>query len=385
MYKRHLSNVSILTIILFLLVSCSDDSNNGGPTDPGVNQPPSEPSDPFPADGRGNYPVDFEPMDIELTWKSVDPDEDPVRFDLYLGLTEDPPLVEESIRQPAYQPAEFDPNTIYYWKVVARDSLGNTVEGPIWSFSTGFKLGGADVYCSMVWLEPDTFEMGASQNETGAKADEYPRHTVTLNSGFWMAWYEVTQEQWGAIMGGIPSRNFGAGDNFPVYYVSWVDIQDFINRLNGEEGSDIWRLPTEAEWEYACRAGTSTRFYWGDDPAYDHVDDYSWNSLNSSGMAHEVGLKQPNPFGLFDMCGNVCEWVYDDYHENYNGAPDDGSAWEIPESGTKALRGGASGNYEPEDYRSAARFNDVPAGRNISYGFRLVREVDINVIPVLLE
>ena len=184
-----------------------------------------------------------------------------------------------------------------------------------------------------------------------------------------MSKYEITQGQWEAVMHNNPGEaqygnRYGVGDNYPVYYVSWNDIQQFEGRIN-----DGFRLPSESEWEYACRAGTITRYYWGND--FDA--NYAWYTGNSGGRTHEAGTRQPNAWGLYDMSGNIWEWCEDWYHANYNGAPDDGSTWVAGGGQYRLFRGGAwcvNASY----CRSARRGNGLPANRDIYYGvgFRLV-------------
>jgi hypothetical protein len=146
---------------------------------------------------------------------------------------------------------------------------------------------------------------------------------------------EVTQGMWQEVMGttihdlldlaGPYSSLSGVGSTFPVYLVSWNDCQEFIRKLNEMDSLCIYRLPSEAEWEYARRAGTTTRFYWGDEPA--EADDYAWLLRNSNDQIHPVGLKLSNSWGLYDMVGNVGEWCQDNCQDSYHDAPTDGSAW----------------------------------------------------------
>ena len=154
-----------------------------------------------------------------------------------------------------------------------------------------------------VWIEPGTFLMGAA--DLG-----FTEHEVTISRGFYLGKYEITQGQWESVMGSNPSY-FG-GSNRPVEQVSWNDVQEFIGRLNEAAGEEVYRLPTEAEWEYACRAGTTTRWSFGDDEG--QLGEYAWYTGNNSPYGtKEVGTKRPNPWGLYDMHGNVWEWCQDWY------------------------------------------------------------------------
>jgi formylglycine-generating enzyme required for sulfatase activity len=214
------------------------------------------------------------------------------------------------------------------------------------------------------------FEMGSPSNEEGIYSDERPIHQVTIGKAFYMGKYEVTQEQWRAVMGNNPSH-FTGDDNLPVEWVSWDDVQEFIKKLNEKEGTNKYRLPSEAEWEYACRAGTTTRYSFGNSDS--KLGEYAWYTDNSGSKTHPVGQKKPNPWGLYDMYGNVWEWVQDVYHGNYDGAPTDGSAWEGSGS-RRVLRGGICYAYA-EHCRSAVRYRDGQSLRTQKPGFRLVREV----------
>jgi len=222
----------------------------------------------------------------------------------------------------------------------------------------------------MVYIPPGEFMMGS---ENGNK-DERPVHRVTISQAFYVGRYEVTQAQWQSVMGDNPSGYKNCGGNCPVEKVSWKDAQNFINKLN--EGNDgfRYRLPTEAEWEYACRAGT-TGDYAGD------LDSVAWYDKNSGGKTHPVGTRQPNGFGLYDMHGNVWEWCEDWYHKTYEGAPMDGSAWlSGGEQKYRVLRGGEVGGWggRATNLRSATRIWGTPVYRASFFdfgGFRVVAVV----------
>ena len=160
------------------------------------------------------------------------------------------------------------------------------------------------------------FMMGSPSDEGDRDNDEGPVHKVTIEESYYLGKYEVTQEQWREVMGSNPS--YFKGDDLPVEKVSWTDAQMFIQKLNEMEGTNIYRLQSEAEWEYACFAGTTTRYYFGDDES--RLGDYAWYLDNLDGQTHPVGQKKPNPWGLYDMHGNVWEWCQDEYHSNYDGA-----------------------------------------------------------------
>jgi formylglycine-generating enzyme required for sulfatase activity len=218
----------------------------------------------------------------------------------------------------------------------------------------------------LVYLWPESFTMG-SNNGSG---DEKPVHPVTIKEGFYMGRYEVTQAEWYQIMGNSPS--FFNGDRLPVEQVSWDDVRSFLNILNQQararQDEFEYRLPTEAEWEYACRAGT-TGDYAGD------VDKMAWHAHNSGNQSHPVGKQQPNAFGLYDMHGNVREWCEDWYHGNYVGAPTDGSAWlSGGEQEYRVLRGGSWYSLAV-NLRSAIRYGNTPDLHGNDIGFRVVARV----------
>ena len=226
-------------------------------------------------------------------------------------------------------------------------------------------------YCpEMVAIPGGQFQMGSNTGDS----DEKPVRTVTVRA-FMMGKYEVTQGQWKAVMGGNPSRFNDCGDNCPVENVSWNDAQAYIAKLNAKTGSK-YRLPSEAEWEYAARAGSTGKWSFGDDEK--EIGKYAWygNSPeyggNSEKKTHLVGEKLKNPFGLYDMHGNVLEWVEDCYHDDYNNAPVDGSAWvkDCQKDIRRVLRGGSWGSV-PSYLRSAGRIRNAPEGRVNVTGLRV--------------
>jgi formylglycine-generating enzyme required for sulfatase activity len=221
----------------------------------------------------------------------------------------------------------------------------------------------------MVDIPAGSFQMGSIYDPPYSQDNEAPAHTVTINYGFQIGKFEVTQVQWYAAMNGFPQIQPSADPNLPVIYISWYDCQAFLAALNGL-GLGTFRLPTEAEWEYVCRAGTNSRWSFGNDEA--NLGDYAWYLTNSGGVAHVVGQKLPNPFGLYDIHGNVWEWVQDWYHSGYAGAPVDGSAWEDPVGTSQMLRGGNFGSSAVL-CRSAFRTYPSPDYRNDLSGLRLLR------------
>ena len=214
-----------------------------------------------------------------------------------------------------------------------------------------------------------SFDMGSPLGEERRDDDEGPLHTVNIEKAYYLGKYEVTQKQWQEVMGNNPS-NF-KGDDLPVEQVSWNDAQEFIKKLNQKEGTDKYRLPSEAEWEYAARAGTTTRYSFGDSES--RLGEYAWYDDNSKSKTHSVGQKKPNSWGLYDMHGNVYEWVQDWGHFDYKGAPTDGSAWEIGIGADRIIRGGSWINYA-QRFRSADRELSSPDRRFRGLGFRLLQE-----------
>ncbi|HEY3360665.1 MAG TPA: formylglycine-generating enzyme family protein [Methanosarcina sp.] len=221
-----------------------------------------------------------------------------------------------------------------------------------------------------VLIPAGEFEMGSPSEEKDRSDSESPVHKVTIQNSFYLGKSAVTQKQWEKVMGNNPSHF--KGEDRPAEMISWDDAQKFIAKLNEKEGTDKYCLPSEAKWEYACRAGTQTRYFFGDDES--KLNEHAWCAENSGGKTHIIGQKKPNPWRLYDMNGNVWEWVQDMWHEDYNGAPSDGTSWEEENSFDRVSRGG-SWYCNPEFCRSAGRFRRKPESRFSNLGFRLLREL----------
>jgi formylglycine-generating enzyme required for sulfatase activity len=218
-----------------------------------------------------------------------------------------------------------------------------------------------------VYIEPGTFVMGSPSNEKDRDVDE-KQHEVTLTKGFYMGVTEVTQGQWIEIMRNNPSYFKFCGDDCPVEFVSWNEVQEFIKQLNKKEGADKYRLPTEAEWEYACRAGSTSRFSFGDSDS--RLGEYAWFKSNSDHTPHPVGKKNPNDWGLYDMHGNVGEWCEDWYGDYPSGSMTDP---EGPSSGSFRVYRGGSWRSDASICRSARHDSRAQSSKDIVLGFRLVR------------
>lgn len=195
-------------------------------------------------------------------------------------------------------------------------------------------------------------------------------HRVQVSS-FELMSTEVTQGMWETVMGTNPSHDYGEGSNYPVYYVSWDDCQDFIDKLNDFDPNHTYRLPTEAEWEYACRAGTSSSYYWGNSSSESSMSDYCWYQGNSNSSTHSVGTKTPNSWGLYDMSGNVMEWCLDSYTNDYSLCPTDGSAYSGIDS--ERVHRGGSCTSPPTVCSSSYRLHLAQFMRCATIGVRLAR------------
>jgi formylglycine-generating enzyme required for sulfatase activity len=227
------------------------------------------------------------------------------------------------------------------------------------------------VALEMVWIPGGAFLMGSRAGQ--GYDDEHPQHSVRVPS-FLIGKFPVTQQQWGAVMGRLPPCRC-RGARRPVDRVSWDDARAFCARLAVRTGR-AYLLPAEAEWEYACRAGTSTPFYTGETITTDlanYVGEHTYRSEPKGVYRHEstdVGSFPPNAFGLSDMHGNVWEWCADAWHDDYTGAPPSGGAWEGRAGSPRVLRGGCW--HDPPDLcRSAARLSALPHEGEDFYGFRV--------------
>ena len=239
----------------------------------------------------------------------------------------------------------------------------------------GFERSGP---AGFVRIEPGTFTMGSPTSEEGRDDTNETQHEVTITRAFWLQSTEVTQGQWRAVMGTSPSHFSSCGDDCPVERVSWEDAVAYVNALSASEGLDAcysgstfaglgcegYRLPTESEWEYAARAGTTSA-------RYGNLDEIAWLYENSDGRPHEVGTKRVNGWGLYDMLGNVSEWTGDWYSSSYPSGsvrdplgPDEGSR--------RVYRGGGWLNFA-RYVRAANRYGNGPAHRRHKLGFRPAR------------
>ena len=213
----------------------------------------------------------------------------------------------------------------------------------------------------LVLIPPGEFMMGSEKGDP----DEKPVHKVIISKPFYLGKYEVTQAQWQEVMGTNPSH-FKGDPNRPVERVSWKMAQEFISKLNGREGHNLYRLPTEAEWEYAARAGATTKYSFGDDDVL--LEQYAWYNKNDKGSTHPVGQLKPNAWGLYDMMGNVWEWVQDWRGPYASGQEVDPQG---PATGNaRGYRGGGWG-YGAVRCRVADRSYDSPDYVYGTHGFRL--------------
>ena len=259
----------------------------------------------------------------------------------------------------------------FEFEVVFVDRQGDIIEHETCSARQFTEDLGNGVRLEMVSVPGGTFRMGSREGQ--GFEDEYPQHSGNI-APFFMSKYPITQEQWAAVMEWMPLYRC-VGAKRPVDRVSWEDARDFCVQLSKKSGR-LYHLPSEAQWEYACRAGTRTPFYFGETITTDlvnYVGEHTFLSEPKGVYRHEttdVGEFPPNAFGLYDMHGNVWEWCADAWHDDYHGAPSDGSAWASGEPGYYVQRGG-SWHEPPNNCRSAIRLKFRSIDRDDCVGFRV--------------
>lgn len=264
--------------------------------------------------------------------------------------------------------------SLVLWTVISKsskvnDSPGDTVSSPETIvqqqvFTPNPILD--EIENNMVYVEGGVYAMG--ENGVDALQNEKPLHFITLSS-FYISKYEITQAQWTAVMGNSPS--YFKGENLPVEKVSWENVQEFITKLNAQTGKQ-YRLPTEAEWEFASRGGVKCHDY--KYSGSNSVEEVAWMSTNSGGKTHTVGTKSPNELGLYDMSGNVWELCSDWYSANYYYSSPKTNP-QGPETGTSRVVRGGSWGSEAKNSRVSLRYVAAPTALGNSIGFRLCRDV----------
>jgi len=234
-----------------------------------------------------------------------------------------------------------------------------------------------DFGMTFVLIQPGTFVMGSPEGETGRGSDEV-QHNVTLTQAYYMQKTEVTQGQWKAVMGTNPSNFSSCGDDCPVERVSWQDAQGFIEKLNQHENANLYSLPTEAQWEYAARAGSTTALANGNLVETDcnldtKLNEMGWYCGNAESKTHPAAQKQPNAWGLYDMHGNVWEWCQDWYDSYSTTSVTDPVG---PASGLYRVGRGSSWSKYAKFCRSAERGGNSPDSRYNFVGLRLMRMLE---------
>jgi formylglycine-generating enzyme required for sulfatase activity len=235
---------------------------------------------------------------------------------------------------------------------------------------------GNGVNLEMLLIPAGMFQMGSPRH--GGNSDEQPRHLVTIKS-FTMGKFLITQAQWKVIMGNLPPCRF-KGDNLPAERVSWEEAQKFCQRLSKKTGRN-YQLPSETQWEYACRAGTNTPFSFGDTLIIEVANFNGEHTFRDEPRGfyfhstNEGGKFPTNAFGLHDMNGNLWEWCADNWLDDYSSSPSDGSSYQKKDSRHRAARGG-SWHEPPELCRSAARLRVLQSDAEESIGFRVVCDID---------
>ncbi|NEN91516.1 MAG: SUMF1/EgtB/PvdO family nonheme iron enzyme, partial [Okeania sp. SIO3H1] len=298
--------------------------------------------------------------------------------------TEKPSTSSPQISQPLT--GESEKEELFTFDVFTVDNSGNIINQTQESARQKIEDLGNGIKLEMVYIPGGSFIMGSPENEKGRDKNESPQHQVTLQP-FYMSKYPITQEQYQVITGENPSGF--KGKKRPVENMNWRNAREFCQKLS-EKTEKVYRLPSESQWEYACRARTTTPFYFGETITsdlvnYDSKFPYAYAPKGKClGETTEVGIFPPNAFGLYDMHGNVWEWCQDLWHNNYNGAPNDGSAWESEEKGflksifgaDRVLRGGSWYSYS-RNCRSARRNCILAVNFYNFWGFRVVSSVPV--------
>ena len=281
----------------------------------------------------------------------------------YAAVDEQPSEPEEDAPNEVVAPTEQEPAVQAEVETAAPAGTGETFRDPL-------KSGGQGPL--MIWVPAGSFNMGA---RGGTDFDELPQHKVTL-SRFAMSVHEVTIAEYGRFVKGKGRKPPKTGeldaDTYPVFYTSWDDALDYTKWLSEQTGK-TYHLPSESQWEYAARAGSSSAYWWGRDLGDDHAHCFACNSGLDPRKPTKVGRFKANPFGIYDTAGNLQEWVYDCYNPNYQGAPDDGGVFEGGDCGHRVVRGG-SYTSGPKSLRSSDR-DKFPSDRgNDQIGIRIVRD-----------
>ena len=233
-----------------------------------------------------------------------------------------------------------------------------------------------DEHLSFIWVKPGTFLMGSPLDEPGrSKYDDEPAFNVTITKGYWLTQYEITNSQWFRVMKNLPYSLSKENINWPVTEISWYEASSFCEKLNlvykdNLPESYFFRLPTEAQWEYACRAGTQSIYYSGN--TLSDLDKVAWHKDNSNGHPHSVGEKEPNTWGFYDMHGNVAEWCWDGMHPYPQTSAVDLVSLDTSPLQTKIVRGGMW-TASPTDgsFRCSCRMSYIPSNGLPHLGFRV--------------
>ncbi len=358
--------ILLLTISIFVLFtfdSCKKESSTES-----QNKAPDKPSNPSPADGATS-----QALNVTLSWSCDDLENDPLTYDIYFGTTNPPTtLVSQNRTATTLSRSNLYSGITYYWKVIAKDNHSNSTSSSVWIFTTTTDI-------AMVFVQGGTYLMGSP--DSVGYSDERPRHSVTLSS-FYISKYEVTQAQWknviewkqqngGTTLSATPSSYTGDLTR-PVETVSWADIQLWLGYLNEKLGTTTYRLPTEAEWEYAARGGIHS----GDNYIFsgsNNSNAVAWWSGNSNYTTHSVGTKQANQLGIYDMSGNVFEWCNDWYSSTYYSVSPQNNPPGPTSGSARVLRGGSFIFEGDIICRVAFRYGSTPGNRDNSPGFRLSR------------